>query len=335
MKRSEGVALVRRLIVEWADVVAENFAPGVMERWGLTYPDLKQERPDLILVSGSLFGQTGPQRTYPGFGGQGSAIAGFNHMTGWPESEALGPYGTITDSLSPRYLASALLSALIHLRSTGEGQHLDISQIETGVYSLSEMVVRCSAGGEVMSRTGNRSEYAAPHGIYPCHPADDGGGQEVEAWIALEVTSDASWRDLVELLGSPAWSLESRFARADGRLEHAAELDGELAAWTRSQFAHDLMAKLQRAGIAAGVVQDFRGLLEDPQLAVRGHFVELEHPVLGPLAYERSGFRLSDTPGGICQAAPLLGQHTREILSGVLQLDDGEIDRLESDGITV
>src|SRR5579863_5093542 len=142
LKKPEGIALVKRL-VGWADVVTENFSPGVMQKWGLDYESLAAEKPELIMVSGCLFGQTGPQRSYPGFGGQSSAIAGFNHLTGWPDREAVGPYGTITDSLAPRYAAVVLLAALLERRRTGRGQFLDVAQVETGVYSLSEAVVRC------------------------------------------------------------------------------------------------------------------------------------------------------------------------------------------------
>ena len=333
MKNPEGVELVRRLIVEWADVVAENFAPGVMERWGLTYPGLSEERPDLVMVSGSLFGQTGPQRTYPGFGGQGAAIAGFNHLTGWPEAEALGPYGTITDSLSPRFVAAATVCALMHVRRTGQGQHLDISQIETGVYSLSEVVVRCSAAGEVMSRMGNRSESQVPHGVFPCQAAaTDGEGRE--SWLSLEVANDTQWQSLVELMGRPSWAMASELSHQAGRLEQVDEIERGVSAWTLSQSAESLMESLQEAGIASGVVRDLAGLWSDPQLAARKHFVELEHPFLGLLAYERSGFRLSATPGGLRAAAPTLGQHTDSILSGMLGLSQEEIARLESAGVT-
>src|SRR5215470_13681690 len=121
LSRPEGVELLLRL-VDWADVVAENFSPRAMAKWGLDYESLRRRKPDLIMVSSCLFGQTGPQRDYPGFGGQGSALSGFNHLTGWPDREAVGPHATITDSLSPRYVACLVTAALLHRRRTGEGQ---------------------------------------------------------------------------------------------------------------------------------------------------------------------------------------------------------------------
>src|SRR5262249_49804030 len=152
-----------RRLAAWADVVCENFSPGVMGKLGLDYETLARENPSLVMLSCSLYGQTGPQRTYPGFGGQSSAIAGFNHLTGWPDREALGPFGTIVDSLAPRYVALALTAALLERRKTGRGAFIDLAQIEAAVYTLSEMVCRFSANAEIVSRAGNRDEVAAPH----------------------------------------------------------------------------------------------------------------------------------------------------------------------------
>jgi len=320
MKEAEAVEIVEQLVA-WADVVAENFAPGVMEKWGLGRESLRAIKPDGVMVSGCLFGQTGPQRGYPGFGGQGAAIAGFNHMTGWPGREALGPYATITDSLAPRFVAVALVSALVDLRRSGKGQYIDVSQIETGVYGLSEMIVRYSANAEVMSRQGNRCEFAAPHGIYPAL-----GEAGAEAWVAIAVFDDAQWQALRCVVGdAEAWARDARFETQQGRLEHVEELEGSLAQWTALQPPRELMERLQGAGVEAGVVQGFAELLDDPQLAARSHFVPIEHEPLGGLHFERSGFRLSETPGRLDRPGPRLGEHQQEILGGILGLDEGEI----------
>ena len=327
MKTPEGVALVKRLIEEWADVVAENFAPGVMARWGLDYARLSAKRPDLVMVSACLFGQTGPQRDYPGFGGQGAAIAGFNHMTGWGDREALGPYGTITDSLSPRFVATAIVAALLHLRRTGEGQYIDLSQIEVGVYCLAEMVVRFSVSGEVMRRDGNRSANAAPHGIYPCRRGSPDTASP-QRWIAIAVRDDAQWRRLVNCMGAPAWAEEPRFAKHPGRLDHADALDDAMKRWTQEEEAESLMMRLQAAGVEAGVVRDFAQLHRDPQLAARGHFVRIEHSVLGELAFERSGTRFSGCSTRLARPGPRLGEHSFAVLSGILGLSDAEVEAL-------
>jgi crotonobetainyl-CoA:carnitine CoA-transferase CaiB-like acyl-CoA transferase len=324
LTRPEGLALARRLVA-WADVVTENFAPGVMSRLGLDAEDARRARPELVWLSNCLFGQTGPQRHYPGFGGQGAAIAGFNALTGWPDREALGPYGTITDSLAPRFGALLVAAALLERRRSGRGAHLDLSQIEAGVYCLSEAVVRASANGEVASRLGNRDPNAAPHGIYPCAGGD--------RWIAIAVLSDAEWRALAGAMGSPSWAADARLATLAGRLARQDELDAAVAAWTRGLEAYALMEQLQAAGVRAGVVQTFDDLLRDPQLAARGHFRKLRHAHLGELDFEHSGLRLADHPPRLEAPGPNLGEHDAEVLGGILGLGAEEIERLVREGV--
>lgn len=327
LKKPEAVDLVKRLVA-WADVVCENFAPGVMEKWGLGADELRRQKPELIVASGCLFGQTGPQKTYPGFGGQGSAIAGFNHLTGWPDREPHGPYGTITDSLSPRYVAVAVAAALFQRRRTGEGSTIDLSQIESGVYSLSEIVVRQSALGRSVVRAGNRSEFMAPHGIYPCAGED--------RWIAIAVADDAQWRALVQEMGGSA---DAARQSTSERLAEADALDARIADWTREQDAVLLAERLQAAGVPAGPVQTFQDLLDDPQLAQRGHWVPLRHSNLGELQFGRSGFRISSDgdadDGALSTPGPNLGEHNREVLGGLLGLSDDEIARLVEDEVVV
>jgi crotonobetainyl-CoA:carnitine CoA-transferase CaiB-like acyl-CoA transferase len=312
LSKPEGVAIVKRL-VGWADVVSENFSPKAMAKWGLDYATLSAEFPDLVMVSSCLFGQTGPQRMYPGFGGQGSAISGFNHLTGWPDREAVGPHGTITDSLSPRYVALLIAAALLHRRRTGEGQYIDVSQIETGVYSLSECMLRYAGRGEVVTRQGNASEDAAPHGIYPCRGED--------RWIAIACGSDLEWRRLGRAMGDPPFSREPRFAGLAGRLAAREELDRLLGEWTRGQDAGELMRRLQAEGIEAGVVQSYDDLLHDPQLAHRGHFQRLEHVHLGELQFEHYAIRPSASPPRLRTPGPNLGEHNAEVLGELLGYD--------------
>ncbi len=326
LSKPEGVELLRKLIA-WTDVVAENFSPGVMKKWGLEYEDLQAINPGIVMVSGCLFGQTGPQRSYPGFGGQGSAISGFNHFTGWPDREAIGPHATITDSLSPRFVATAIAAALLERRRTGKGRYIDLSQIETGIYSLSEAVVRVSATGKGTTRRGNHCEYGAPHSIYPCSGED--------RWIAIAVFSDSEWRALCAVVGDPAWTADGRFDSLEGRLAHQSELDRHLSDWTGQQESFALMERLQAAGVEAGVVQNFDDLLHDPQLAHRGHFQPLTHAHLGRLQFERPGFRLSESPSRLDRPGPLLGEHNERILRELLGFSEAEIERLVREEVVV
>ena len=324
LRKPAGVELVLRL-ADWADVVSQSLEPAAMEELGLGPAQLLARKPALIVVTNSLFGQTGRQRRAPGFGRQGSAIAGFDQLTGWPDREPVGPYATITDSLSSRYGALLIAAALLARSRGGGGQHIDVAQVETGVYSLSEMVVRRSANGESIARAGNREPGAAPHGVYPCAGED--------AWIAIAVTDDEEWRALVAAMGAPGWAREPRFATAAGREANQDDLDAHLAAWTRESGAYLLMAQVQEAGGPAGGVQHPDELLQDPQLAHRRHFVPLDHAVLGVLPYERSGFRLSASPGGFDDSGPLLGEDNDTVLGEILGLSAAEIEQLLADDV--
>lgn len=323
MKHPQAIALAKRLI-GWADVVIENFAPGVMEKWGLGYTAIKDEFPGLIMISTCLWGQTGPERAYPGFGGQGSALAGFNHLTGWADREPLGPFGTITDSISPRYGVVALTAALLHRARTGEGTFIDVSQVETGVYGLGEWLLGYEASGVTAGRAGNRAAHAAPHGVFPCAGED--------RWIAIAVHDDADWQRLVAAMGNPAWATAAALAATDGRLRHIDEIERQLAAWTAGQDAAALAAQLQAIGLDAAAVADMQDLLTDPQLEHRGHFTELQHPVVGRYVVEAMGLRLSAAPMQFTRPAPCLGADSKETYVGLLGMSEAEFDELLASG---
>jgi crotonobetainyl-CoA:carnitine CoA-transferase CaiB-like acyl-CoA transferase len=324
LSKPDGVAIVKSLVA-WADVVCENFSPGVMKKLGLDYESLARKNPALVMVSASLYGQTGPERSYPGFGGQSSAIAGFNHLTGWPDREAIGPFGTIVDSLAPRYVALVIAAALLERRRTGLGRFIDFSQIESAVYTLSETVVRFSANGEVVTRRGNRDEVMAPSGIYPC--------LGVERFIAIAIGSDEAWSALVRVMGSPAWASDPNLATTAGRKQQEDDLDARMADCTRGRDAFELARELRNAGVEAGVVLNEDDLLKDPQLAHRGHFRPILHRHLGTIPFEHSGVRLSDSPPRLDRPAPDLGEHTRAVLEGVLGMTSDEVHRLSELGI--
>ena len=324
LSRPEGVAVARKLAL-WADCVAENFAPGAMAKWGLDYASLVRDRPDLVMISTCLNGQTGPQRHYPGFGGQGSALAGFNHLTGWPDREPVGPYGTITDSLSPRFAALLLAAALLHRQRTGEGQHVDLAQVEAGIACLAESIVTFTANGEILGRLGNRSRHAAPHGVFRAADAD---GRD--RWVAIAVHDDADWQRLVGALGRPAWAVDPALATTAGRLARVDEIEQALESWTRTRPAADIAAQLQAAGVDAGAVEDLGDLHHDPQLAHRHHFRTVEHAVLGPHPAETHAIRGTDLAPEIRTPAPRLGEHTDYVLKQLLKMPPDEVDALRA-----
>jgi crotonobetainyl-CoA:carnitine CoA-transferase CaiB-like acyl-CoA transferase len=328
MSLPEGVAAARRLALS-ADVVAENFSPKAMAKWGLDYESLHAERPDLVMISTCLYGQTGPERMYAGFGGQGSAIAGYNYITGWPDRAPLGPFGTITDSLSPRLGALLVASALLRRRRTGEGQYVDLSQVEGGVYCLAESIVRYSGAGDVVERRGYRSEHVAPHAVLPCRDRPDKG----DRWVAVVCHDDEDWRRLRAALGDPSWSREERFATNARRLENVEALEQLLASWTRERDAEAIVERLQDAGVEAGLVADNEDLHHDPQLAARRHFRPLDHPVIGRHVVEANAMRFSATPEEIRSAAPRLGEHTEHVFRELLGMPEAEFRALAAKGV--
>ncbi len=319
LKHPEGRELAIELVGH-SDAVAENFAPRAMRGLGLAYDDLVAHKPDLVMLSACLNGQTGPHRDYPGFGGQGSALAGFNFLTGWPDREPVGPFGTITDSLAPRFSAAALAAALLRRRRTGRGAHLDLSQVEAGIYALSPWLIDYQVTGGAKARMGNRAPGCVPHGVFPARGED--------RWIAIAVRSEPAWANLAAIAGL----VRPRWATLEGRLADVDAVEAAVAAWTADQDAEDLAARLQATGVEAVPVADFGDAAADPQLRTRGHFVALDHPVLGPGEYERNGIRVSGAPCGYERPSPLLGQHTDEVLTELLGLTDREIGRLRGAG---
>jgi benzylsuccinate CoA-transferase BbsF subunit len=309
LKDPRAVELVRRLIVEWADAVAENFAPRAMRGFGLDYQSLIADKPDLVMVSACLNGQTGPHRDYPGFGGQGSALAGYNSLTGWPDREPVGPHGTITDSLAPRFVATGLAAGLLYRRRTGRGVHLDVSQVEAAIYSLSPWLLAFQSTGVARTRAGNTNDRAQFHGVLACIDETDGDATIDDRWVAV-----AAW--------------------TDGELARLMEItDGDPAAYASTRTRLEVAEALQAAGIEAVPVEDFGDVHSDPQVAHRGHFVPLTHPFLGDGLYERNGFRLSDAPAGYHRAGPTLGQDQDWVLADLLGLDADEQATLEADGV--
>jgi crotonobetainyl-CoA:carnitine CoA-transferase CaiB-like acyl-CoA transferase len=319
LKNPDGLAVGKQLM-QWADLVLENFAPKAMRGFGLDYETLAREQPDLVMVSACMNGQTGPHRNYPGFGSQGSALGGFTLLTGYPDREPVGPFGTITDSLAPRFCATAMASALIYHRRTGRGVHIDLSQVEAAQYSLAPWLLDYAVNGHILERMGNRSPRSAPHGAFPCRGDD--------RWVALATGSDDEWARLAEIIGVDDPSL----AGVEARLRRVDEVEAAVSAWTSEHTREEVAERLQAEGIEAVPVQDWQDLLDDPQLAERGHFERLRHGVFGEWWCQHNGFRLSDAPAHYERPSPTLGEHTHEILSDILGMSARKIAEFTESG---
>ena len=326
LAKPEAVSLVKRLIAV-SDVVANNFSPGTMERWGLGYEQCREIKPDIIYLSMPMYGATGPRSTFVGFGLGIAALTGLMAQTAYPGGPPLGTGTNYPDHCpNPYHAAVAVLAALIHRRRTGKGQSIELSQVESTIAVLGPLVLAASVEGESRPPLGNGSEEAAPHGVYPCAGED--------RWIAIACRREEEWQALAALV--PQLGADPGFATFQDRRRNKERLDSVLGAWTREQEAYDLMQRLQAVGIPASVVQDARDLLTaDPQLKHRGHWVHLEHPEMGTCVYDHPPARLSRTPARLASPAPLLGQHTREVLSRVLGMDEEEIHRLEAAEVLV
>ena len=306
-------------LLKWGDVLAVSFRPGVMEKWGFGYERLRQINPRLIMINASLYGLSGPWHAHPGFGAQGQAIAGFNGQTGWPDRPPASPKGAYTDSVSARYIAAALTAALIHREKTGEGQFIELSQIETGVQFLAPQLLQYQLTGVATVRNGNVDERALLHGVFPCLGDD--------RWIAIEVWTHNQWRACMSVLSDSNLAAEPRL-RSDAPSLCRQAVEDSVSAATSHRDAFELMEALRAAGVPCGVALRASDLFEDECLRGRGHFWPLPHAEMGLLEYNGPAYRFQKTPSELRSAAPLLGADTDFVLSDLLSFDQAKIDEL-------
>lgn len=320
------VGAVLRPLVQWADVVAENFAPGTMAKWGLAYEDLKKMKPEIIMFSTSQLGQTGPLAGIGAFGAQLVSLAGFTHLTGWPDRDPAGPYGPYTDSIVPKLGAAAIMAALLGRRQTGRGMHIDVSQLESALNFIAPVLLDYSVNGRQAERCGNRVPHAAPHGVYRCRGED--------RWCAITVFNEEEWGRLCRLMGRAELAGDPRFASADHRKRHEDELDRIITDWSTGLDAEEVMAALQKAGVAAGVAETGKDLIEnDRQLSHRRFFRELDHPEIGKHHYQTPPFRLSATPCELTTPGPIMGEHNHDVCTNLLGIEEREYQDLVNEGV--
>ncbi len=324
LKHPKAVELALRLVAR-ADVVLESFTPGVMERFGLGYDDIRRVRPDIIMISMGAQGRGGPYSHHSAFGHVQQALCGVNHLTGWPDSYPTGCHGPYTDFFVPHIAATAVIAALDYRRRTGQGQYIELSQLEASIHCLETAILDYTVNRRQQVRSGNRHPEAAPHGAYRCRGED--------RWCALAVFTDEEWRAFGGAIGNPPWTHDRRFATLAGRLEHADELDRLVETWTLQHTSGDVMRRLQAAGVPAGMVQDARDLHADPQLQHRQHYTVLDHPETGPATYDTAAGKLSLTPGRLTRPAPCLGEHNQYVCGELLGISDEEFVTLLAEGV--
>ena len=320
----EGQALLKRLVAS-ADVLAENFRPGTMERWGLGWDELSAVNRGLVMVRISAFGQTGPARERPGFGRIAAAVSGAAYLSGHPDRPPVSPgTPTIPDYLAGVFGAFGALAALRHRERTGEGQVVDIGLYEPMLRMLDELIPVYGATGYVRERIGSATEYVVPHNHYR---ARDG------AWIAIACTNDRMFARLAtKAMGEPA--LVVRYPTMAARLAHRDDIDAAVARWVGALTVDDALGQLDAAEVPCSRVASVRDIFEDPQIRARGNVETIASPLGGVLHMAGIVPRLTATPGAIRHAGPMaVGEHNEEIYCGRLGLSRQELEELRARGV--
>jgi crotonobetainyl-CoA:carnitine CoA-transferase CaiB-like acyl-CoA transferase len=313
-----------RSLVKIGDIVTENFSPRVMENWGLSYDELKKINPRLIMLSMPGFGTTGPWRNYVTFGPNIEMVSGMPTISGYPDGEPM-MTGYIADPIAGLMGAVAVMVALQHRHRSGEGQRIDMSQMEAVTALMGGPVMEYVMNGKMQPRRGNRHPSHAPHGVYRCKGDDQ--------WVTITVSSEEEWARLCEAMGSPTWTQEPRFRDDVGRHQNHDDLDKLITDWTSQCEKHEVIKILQQAGVASGPVLTHAEIMSDDHIRERGLFETITRPVTGTHPYPGFPVKLSETPTSIRRPTPTLGQDNEYILTELLGMSKSEIKKLADDEI--
>jgi benzylsuccinate CoA-transferase BbsF subunit len=295
-----------------------------MARLGLDHAALRETKQDIIYLSSSACGQTGPDREHVGYAPHFAAAAGLSHITGyedWPPSILAGAF----DLRSATTAAFAILAALLCRQRTGEGQYIDLASQEAIAILNSDALMEYVMNGRVRVRGGNRHAALAPHNCYRCRGDDN--------WISIAVANDQEWKVLCRAMGDEELARDSRFSTAETRWKNQEELDEIISDWTADQDYYEVMHDLQAAGVAATPSLSNKALFLDPHVVERKTFMQVEHPFLGNDWVVAPPWTLSETPASIRRHAPVLGEHNYEIFGQRLGMSREEIKRLEEEQV--
>ena len=329
-----GALDVGRRLIAASDVVVNNFAHGVMDRLGLGYEQLKAIKKDIIMISLSGYGDTGPYRDFVAYGPAQVPLSGLSALTGYRGGPPMHAGYSYADPNAGVHGAFAVLTALYHRDATGEGQYIDMSQWECAMDVLPEGILQYTMNAQEPERIGNRDPAMAPHGIFKCLDRPEKVlGFTIDQFVAIAAADDAEWKRMAAAIGRQELGDDPKFATLAARKDNEDELESIVEEWTLGLRAPQAAQTLQDAGVAAFVVADNKYLSEeDEHLARRNYFVNLPHPQVGIKQHCGIPWKMSGTPSEVRSAAPLLGQHTDEVLSGVLGLSESEIATLRAAG---
>ena len=325
LRHPKGAEVFKRL-VEISDIVAENYTPRVMKNFGLDYESLKKINPSIIMLSMPAYGMTGPWTDYPGFAALFEQMSGMPQLTGYPDGPPKMTDWGFADIIGGVNGRVAIMFALLHRQMTGEGQYIDLSQVETVTSVLGDAHVEYSMNERIRPRRGNRHPYMAPHGYYRCSGKD--------FWVAIAISSDEEWEQFGKAIGNPSWTKEGRFADSLSRWHNQDELDKLIEAWTLEHEHYEVMNTLQKAGVAAGVIPTGAEIPDDPHLKARDMFKVVDRAVVGLHPYPKpTPMKFSDYPVEIHRPAPLMGEHNDYVLGELLGMSREEIQSLADDQI--
>lgn len=335
LKTEEGIRIIKDLIESGEiDVVTESFAPGAMERLGLGHETLRDLDDDLIVCSLSGYGQYGPEHTYRAYGMMLAPHAGLASTTGWSEDKPVNIGVAFADPIAGIHMTVAILAALHNRRHGGSGQYIDVAMREAGIMLTHQNLSHHAIEGEPMARSGNRDERQRfLQGCYACEPDDDLEDDE-EAYICLAIRDEADWQALKNVLDTPEWMREDRFATQNDRLANHDAFDARISEWTATKGRAEAVSELHREGIPAGVVQSTRDVVErDDHLSEGDFWQPIDHPVVGTHPYPGTLPRLSTSSLDIVARAPMFGSHSREILYELLSTTGEKVRELEEAGV--
>jgi len=326
LKEPEGLELAKKVVAK-SDIVTENFAGGVMDKMGLGYEVLRAIKPDIIMISLSGYGATGPEKGYVSYGPPQVALSGMSSLTGYKDDQPRQAGFSYGDPNGGVHGTFAVMCALLHRAKTGNGQFIDLSQREACAMLLPEGLMEYAMNGTQPPRNGNRDPYMAPHGVFRCKGED--------RWVSIVVGNEEEWRRFCKAIGQPTLATDVRFATLAARKENEDALEQIVTTWTNGLSPDEVTQKLQHAGVAAYPTLDGNDLLANPHVAARGYFVELEHAEVGKRRHLGIPWKMSRTPCEIRRPAPLFGQDTDYVLEEVVGLSRDEITALRTKEVLV
>lgn len=313
-------------LVKNSDIVCNSFSPNVMEKFGLSYDEVKKVKNDIIYLSMPMQGNTGPHKDYLGFGATISALIGLNYLTAFPGKPPAGSGTNYPDHVpNPCHAAFALLAALEYREKTGKGQNIELSQTESSVCVFPNAVMDYAVNGNHTEPVGNQHEGKSPHGIYPCKGSD--------SWCAISISNDIEWTHFCKVTNQEELLKDERFLTHSIRYQNQELLDSIVGNWTKNFDAEQVMKLLQEHGIAAGVVRNAEDLvMNDSNLKHRKFWQWLDHPEMGRTVYHGIPFKFSAISTEYKTPAPLIGQHTDEVIGKIDKYKD-RIELLKQEGV--